>query len=339
MKKPQAGFQQERRSSMSKKRFNTRNQSDEKVSADDIYKLAVDAFGDEGARFAAHVAELDDFGQFASTMALLGISRCGDERGAQDEVRPPAFANAALVMRYPFLLIPYSGWNDGEEPENFKHTWYDDIPCGWASRFGLELCEDVRSVLEASDGSGQAVEKYRIDQIKEKFGTLRWYDGGAWDEPTGNALYDLNVLYEHLSALTCIECGDISDVWMTTGGWISPECYRCMRGTSRDEVVNVFAEQHGFKKKWVPFELADKISRMLTLGSCVQDEPDLEKVFCTHYSKDAEKKYFPYERLAAEHPDLQVFRLAGLYKEHAGSKPVSTVEEIEELIAEENAKQ
>lgn len=63
---------------------------------------------------------------------------------------------------------------------------------GW---FDLEwrLCEALEQVVPVD---------YKLFQIKEKFGTLRWYDNGNTDE--GDALISQA---EKESALTCELCG------------------------------------------------------------------------------------------------------------------------------------
>lgn len=332
---------------MTKKRFGTHAQrTDERISPDDLYNLVEGEFGIEGAKFAVHVAEIDDFDEFAHMMEKLGMPRCEDGGGTVSSEGKlyypyPAIANAILCMRYPFLYISYSWDYDDEDSEHFRHTWFNDIPYGWAARFGFEICEDIRDILETADnGSGYPLEVYRLEQIKEKYGTLRWYDGGIWNEDgeTYEVISSLNSLYEELSAATCIECGNIDDTWMTTGGWITPQCYHCMKSNRSWDAVNAFAEQHGFEKKWVPFELSEKISRFLTLETCVREEVDLKDIVYKSYSSEGEKEYSPYNRVHDRYPDLQIFRLAEDYKKYAKSEPVPDIEEIEEMIQEENAK-
>ena len=45
------------------------------------------------------------------------------------------------------------------------------MPMGWRRAFGEEMCEEILQVLIKYD----CVDLYRITQIKEKYGTLRWY--------------------------------------------------------------------------------------------------------------------------------------------------------------------
>ena len=130
-----------------------------------------------------------------------------------DLLKPVADYNKELIKKYPWL-IPTNRWSgkkitdcagpNGEEgfwpgepqshPEyNYEYTELDDMPDGWRLAFGEQMCEEVQQELEKFD----FVNKYFIEQIKEKYGGLRWYSGpcpvgkfgdpveeyiGTWDE-------------------------------------------------------------------------------------------------------------------------------------------------------------
>lgn len=83
--------------------------------------------------------------------------------------------NKALVTKYPFLL-PRNVWTD-EVLSEYDFTWteLDAMPEGWRIRFGEEMVEEISQELRKFDYE----DKYRILQIKEKWGELRWYDGGV----------------------------------------------------------------------------------------------------------------------------------------------------------------
>ena len=133
-------------------------------------------------------------------------------------------ANAMLCVRYPFL-IPWHSFIKTEElihwgeAGEFSHTVFNDIPVGWARRFGLEICEDLRNQAydEDKDVWTWRLCEMRVDQIKEKFGGLRWY-GTEYGQ--GSRLIDA---YEAISYGTCINCGKAATTRIT-GGWISPYC-------------------------------------------------------------------------------------------------------------------
>lgn len=60
-------------------------------------------------------------------------------------------------------------------------------------------------------------------QIKEKYGTLRWYDAGATER-----VERVIAKYEYISQFVCVSCGD--DATKVTTGWISPYCNKCVEG-------------------------------------------------------------------------------------------------------------
>ena len=128
--------------------------------------------------------------------------------------------NKKLIEKYPWLM-PYSVYT-GEPIEDYDctYTWLDDMPDGWRIAFGDLLCEDIQAELEKFD----YVDKYRISQIKEKFGALRWYDEGV---PVGCKVEDIIQDYSHISEFICIGCGEL-DV-PCTDGWIVPVCKECVK--------------------------------------------------------------------------------------------------------------
>lgn len=98
------------------------------------------------------------------------------------------------------------------------HTELDNMPRGWRKEFGLQMCEEIKQELKKHN----YLYKYRIMQIKEKFGSLRIYDSGS---PEG-CIYPIINKYESLSMKTCVNCGKPAK-YMTTG-WICPYCEECI---------------------------------------------------------------------------------------------------------------
>lgn len=143
--------------------------------------------------------------------------------------------NRELCDRYPFL-IPSNRWSgkkiteaqDGgywpgspdEIPEyDYDYTELDSMPDGWRVAFGEQMCEEIRDAL-LNGGGEEALNEYRILQIKEKYGSLRWYDLNG-NEDT------LRIVdkYERRSETTCITCGEPAT--QVSLGWISPFCDDC----------------------------------------------------------------------------------------------------------------
>ena len=62
-----------------------------------------------------------------------------------------------------------------------------------------------------------ACSQVTINQIKEKFGTLRFYYSGGDDQ-----VFGMVRMAESVSAYTCEECGDIGK--LSSNGWMSVRC-------------------------------------------------------------------------------------------------------------------
>lgn len=148
--------------------------------------------------------------------------------------------NKVLIERFPFLM-PRNRWTD-KIPEDFDYSYteLDAMPDGWRKAFGEQMCEEIRAELVRVN----YLDKYRITQIKEKYGSLRWYDLGC----TERILHEIIPKYESLSVRTCIQCGKPATKIST--GWISPYCDVCAEKIRRYEQfvpIDVFlgSEQRG----------------------------------------------------------------------------------------------
>lgn len=150
--------------------------------------------------------------------------------------------NYWLCYKYPWL-IPHNRWTDEEiEDFDFSYTELDGMPEGWKKAFGEQICEEIQKLLEEAD----YVYKYRILQIKEKFGGLRWYDNTV-PESIRERLNAIITKYEDLSERTCVNCG--APATKISTGWISPWCDKCAEKI-HDNFVPV---DEWFKKQETPF--------------------------------------------------------------------------------------
>lgn len=135
--------------------------------------------------------------------------------------------NKKLCEHYPFL-IPRHIWTDKVMWEVSKLDWrytvpysytlLDTMPKGWREAFGEQMCEEIREALIKEN----YLYEYRVVQIKEKYGQLRWYDNGAPSE-----VYDIIDKYTKISECTCICCG--RPATKISIGWISPYCNNCAK--------------------------------------------------------------------------------------------------------------
>ena len=128
--------------------------------------------------------------------------------------------NKKLVEEYPFLQLrdPWTG--DVYDDEDYSFTMLDDMPEGWRNAFGIKMCDEIKEELIRC----KYLDEYRVVQVKEKFGALRWYDYGV---PDGCRVPDIINTYEKISAYTCIRCG--KPATKISNGWICPWCDDCAK--------------------------------------------------------------------------------------------------------------
>lgn len=144
--------------------------------------------------------------------------------------------NKQLIEKYPWLL-PHNRWTDEvSEDYDYSYTELDDMPVGWRFVFGEQMCAEIQELLVKVD----YVDKYRIMQIKEKYGSLRWYEGGI---PTiiADKYYALIAKYENLSLHTCIHCG--KPARYISRGWISPFCKTCNKWEDSYTIEEYFEDE------------------------------------------------------------------------------------------------
>lgn len=123
--------------------------------------------------------------------------------------------NQKLIEKYPWLL-PRNRWTD-KVVYDYDYSWteLDNLLEGWRITFGDSICEEIQSELEKFN----YVDRYRILQIKEKYGSLRWYDSAV---PKDCQIPKIIRKYEKLSKTICICCGAPATKMST--GWISYYC-------------------------------------------------------------------------------------------------------------------
>lgn len=127
--------------------------------------------------------------------------------------------NEYLCMEYPFL-IPRNKWTDKiDEDYDFSYTELDEFEEGWRT-LGLNLCEEIKQELIKYEG---AIDKFRILQIKEKFGFLHFYYNY---EPKDSRIREIVSKYEEMSKRICGYCG--APATKITTGWFYPVCENCI---------------------------------------------------------------------------------------------------------------
>ena len=127
--------------------------------------------------------------------------------------------NKKLCKRYPFL-IPRDYWTD-KIPKNwdYEYTELYAFPKGWYKVFGKQMLEEIRDECIKFD----YLDKLRIVQIKEKYGTLRFYVSPI---PADSQIYEIIHKYEEMSAHVCEHCGRPAETdWNRS--WVVTWCDKC----------------------------------------------------------------------------------------------------------------
>ena len=85
----------------------------------------------------------------------------------------------------------------------------------------------------------ESIPPVTLDQVKEKFGTLRFYYSGGDDYISG-----MVSLAESLTGVTCESCGNVGE--RRGGGWVHTYCTPCEE--ARELARKLAAEEYEFKK-------------------------------------------------------------------------------------------
>jgi len=105
------------------------------------------------------------------------------------------------------------------DPSKTSMCWGFQCGDGW---FGLlfDLCLKIDTYLNKHS---KIKERFKVNQVKEKFGSLRFYV-----YPCDDTLTDIIVEAEDLSAITCEVCGKLGKIH-SVRGWKSCLCNKCLK--------------------------------------------------------------------------------------------------------------
>jgi hypothetical protein len=93
------------------------------------------------------------------------------------------------------------------------------VGAGWANIL-VQLCQNIQRHLDWKNRDGEVITQVTIQQVKEKFGSLRFYYQGG-DE----YIHGLVSMAESMTGITCEECGNPGET--RHGGWIRVLCNTC----------------------------------------------------------------------------------------------------------------
>lgn len=135
--------------------------------------------------------------------------------------------NKKLIERYPFILPQHS--LSGAHSIGFESIVLDDMPVGWRTAFGEDLCKEIMEELVRNN----CVDSYQVLQIKEKYGELRWYSQGG----TERIHREIVPKYENMSRRICIQCGQPAT--FVSKSWVAPWCNFCAEQFHQHNCVDI----------------------------------------------------------------------------------------------------
>lgn len=137
--------------------------------------------------------------------------------------------NKELIEEFPFIQ-PRNHYT-GRIPDgyDYSYTALDWMPKGWRNKFGIRMCKDIKRSLEKTG----SLNKYRIEDIKEKYGALRVYGYGSTVDVENRVL----PRYERMSERICGICGEPATKIAIV--WIFPLCDKCANSEKPNSYVDI----------------------------------------------------------------------------------------------------
>ena len=116
-----------------------------------------------------------------------------------------------LCEQYPKMMV-----NRNKPMMETCMCWGFDCGDGWFNILD-QLMGNIQHHIDWKNKNSEVVAQVTLDQVKEKFGTLRFYYSGGDDTIDGMVR-----MAESMSGVTCQECGNPGT--QTQGGWIKTVC-------------------------------------------------------------------------------------------------------------------
>ena len=145
------------------------------------------------------------------------------------DLRSDEEKNKELIDQFPFLLPKSMYTNRPPDGYDYSYTVLDWMPAGWKKKFGVKMCKDIMKSLE----SNRCVDRFQIEDIKEKYGELRVYTYGSTMEIEGKILPK----YTGISQRICGICGEPAT--KISIGWIFPLCDKCANSSKPNSYVDI----------------------------------------------------------------------------------------------------
>ena len=129
-----------------------------------------------------------------------------------------------LCERYPKMMV-----NRNKDMKETCMCWGFECGNGWFNILD-HLMGNIQDHIDWKNRKEEVVAQVTLDQVKEKFGTLRFYYSGGDDTVRGMVR-----MAESMSAVTCEECGNPGK--QVGGGWITTLC------KTHAEIKGIYSEE------------------------------------------------------------------------------------------------
>ncbi len=122
-----------------------------------------------------------------------------------------------LCKAYPKMMV-----NRGKDMQETCMCWGFECGDGWFPLIET-LMGNIQNHIDWQNKEKENVRQVTLDQVKEKFGTLRFYYSGGDERIDG-----MVSLAESLSGRICEGCGNLGSTQSDGGyGWVRTECESC----------------------------------------------------------------------------------------------------------------
>ena len=138
-----------------------------------------------------------------------------------------------LCEKYPKMMV-----NRNKDMMETCMCWGFECGDGWFNILD-QLMGNIQHHIDWKNRTEEVVAQVTLDQVKEKFGTLRFYYSGGDDYISG-----LVSMAESMSGVTCEGCGNPGK--SRGGGWIHTYCGACEEKREAEHAKRL--EEYEFKK-------------------------------------------------------------------------------------------
>ena len=138
-----------------------------------------------------------------------------------------------LCEKYPKMMV-----NRNLPMTETCMCWGFDCGDGWYNILN-QLMGNIQHHIDWKNRNGEVVPQVTLDQVKEKFGTLRFYYTGGDDVIDGMVR-----MAEAMSGVTCEGCGNVGE--RKGGGWVHTYCEPCE--TERERKRAEYARSNGLEE-------------------------------------------------------------------------------------------